>query len=364
MSAVTAREPRERDVGAERIPPREVDPGELQQPSGSPFLRWVILEGRRPAVTAVTQGAVLLTLLVVGSVWRLEMLDLVTETSAIQDLLNTLLGGIVLLVSIVVSINSVVLSQEIQTLGVHHDKITDTTEFRRDLEEFADQGVAPVDPARFLDYVLMVLWQSADDVRQATRTVDDPALEESVDDLIVDVDERIEQVYYTMRTAEGRMQKVLLAGLNYEYSRQINAARRLLDEHGDDLDERQREAVQRLINALRYFGAGREYLKSLFIKDELAKLSTNLLYVALPTIVFTSYVLLAVGARVFPPHLIPGVPRLMFAVSLAYTVALTPYTLLTVYVVRIASVSRRSLATGPFHLDENPEWDEDPLTEE
>lgn len=363
VPAVTDGEGVQRTVqGEETVPPREVDPEQLQRPSGAGFVRWVVLEGDRLFVTGAMQTGVLVTLLALGSVWQFEMLDLMTQTRAVQDLLNTLLGGIVLLVSIVVSINSVVLSQEVSTLGTKHEQISESTEFRRELEEFSERGVAPVDPSQFLDYVLVTVYQSAEGIRTAGGT-DSPAAAE-IEDLVSDVDDKVEQVYYTMRTADGRVQKVLLSGLNYEYSRQINTARRILETYDEELTAAERESLEDLIEAMRYFGAGREYLKSLFIKDELAKLSTHLLYAALPTIVFTSYVLLAVDAGIFPPQLIPGIPRLMSAVSLAYVVALTPYTLLTAYVIRIASVARRSLATGPFHLDEDPEWDEDPLPDD
>lgn len=345
------------DVGSSLEDPFEKDVGDLSRPSDNRLLRWLILEGDRLHVTAVIQVVIFLSLLVVGSVWQLELLDLATEQRAVQTLFNTLLGGVILLVSIVVSINSIVLTQEVTSLGAQHEEIQSSREYRRNLEEYSKSGVPPVDPGAFLEYVLVAVHDEAEALREAVA--DHPETHTEVERFLSDVDDQIEQVYYTLATAGGKVSNVLLAGINYEYSRQITAARRLLYAHGADLSEDERERVENVIDALAYFGTTREYLKTLYLKHELATFSVHLLYVALPVIVFTSYVLLAVDAHLFPPLLIPGFPRLLVAIGVAYAVVLTPFTLLTAYVIRVASVSRRSLATGPFLLEGGEEWQEE-----
>lgn len=341
-----------------RTPPFEKDLEDLTRPSDDPVLRWLILEGDRLRVTALIQGVVLVSLLTLGTVWQFELLTLVTEQRAVQALFNTLLGGVILLVSIVVSINSVVLTQEVTSLGDQHEEIQSSRAYRKELEEYAEGGVPPVDPGAFLKYALLTVHQEAEGLRTATAPNPDDAVREATREFLADVDQQIEQVYYTIRTADGKVSNVLLAGINYEYSRQITAARRLLEAHGEALSEEERDRVHDVVDSLAYFGTAREYLKTLYFKNELATFSVHLLYVALPVIVVTSYVLLAVSAGVFPPQLLPGVPRLLVVLALAYVVVLTPFTLLTAYVIRVASVSRRSLATGPFLLKGGEEWEE------
>lgn len=69
---------------------------------------------------------------------------------------------------------------------------------------------------------------------------------------------------------------------------------------------------------------------------------------------FTSYVLLAIDANLLPTLTVLGVSRHLLYVSLAYTVALAPFVLLTSYVLRIAAVSKRSVAAGAFALRDDP----------
>lgn len=344
--------------GDSRESPFEKDVEDLTRPSGNRWRSWLILEGDRLHVTVLVQVVVFLSLLAVGSTWRFELLDLVTEQRAIQALFNTLLGGVILLVSVVVSINSVVLSQEVTSLGDQQEQIESSRAYRRDLQEYSNAGVPPVDPGAFLEYVLVTVREEAERLRAATADNPDPDVRTATERFLADVDEQIEQVYYTIETADGKVSNVLLAGLNYEYARQIARARRLLQDHDDALSEDEQERVHDVVDSLAYLGTTREYLKSLYFENELATFSVHLLYVALPVIVFTSYVLLAVDAGLFPPQLLPGIPRLLILIALAYAAVLTPFTLLTAYVIRIASVSRRSLATGPFLLEAGEEWQE------
>lgn len=353
----------EADLGGSREQPFEKDVEELTRPSDNLLLRWLILEGDRLHVTAVIQIVILLSLLVVGSIWEFELLDLATEQQAIQDLFNTLLGGVILLVSVVVSINSIVLTQEVTSLGSQHEEIQSSREYRRDLEAYSESGVPPVTPGAFLEYVLVTVHDEAEQLRAAVADTRNSDVRAEVEEFLADVDEQIEQVHYTLATANGKVSNVLLAGINYEYSRQITAARRLLRAHGEDLSEEECERVEDVVDALAYFGTTREYLKTLYLKNELATFSVHLLYVALPVIVFTSYVLLAVSAGVFPPRLVPGIPRLLVVIGVAYAIVLTPFTLLTAYVIRVASVSRRSLATGPFLLEGDEEWEAESVGE-
>ena len=113
----------------------------------SRFVRAVLLEADRLVVTFALSGAVFLFLLVAGVLWPFEMQDLLTETRAVQTLFNTLLSGTILLVSIVVSINSIVISQELGPLRSQYDRIDDTLAFQSEVEEFAAAGISPRNPS-------------------------------------------------------------------------------------------------------------------------------------------------------------------------------------------------------------------------
>lgn len=323
--------------------------------------RWVLIDADRLWLTLALDLVIFASLVGVGTVWPFEMTRLVTETRSVQTLFNTLLSGIILLVSIVVSINSVVLTQEVTSLGTQQQRIENSIEFRRSLEDVASMGVSPVYPDEFLEFILASLRTTAESVRHVVGDNPDPEIRSQVETYFDEVVAQIDWLSDRLERVAERPKDVLFVGLEYDYSWQIYAARRFQHEHGDSLSDAGMEGFDDLVRLFQFFATGREYFKTLYIKQELATLSKTLLYVSLPTIVFTSYVLLAIDAGVFPRFTTPFVPPLLAYVSFAFVVGLTPFVLLTAFVIRVAAVSERSLAAGPFLLRksrrEEIDWD-------
>lgn len=341
-------------------PPIDVKPDRTRE---NRLKRWLLVSGDRRIVTLVLLFGVFLALTLAGKMWPLQMRDMLQETNTVQMLFNTLLSGIILLVSIVVSINSVVLSQELGSLGTQHERIENSLEYRRDLEQFAQQDVSPTEPAQFIKFILETIDVHADRLRESIADTADADLREQVETYVENVDDEIQVVSDHLDQTYLEQPNILLAGLSYDYAGQIYLARRLVSQYDDVLDDAQHEAFDEFIRTLNYFASGREYFKTLFYKKEMASLSSVLLYVSLPSILFTSYVLLALNENLFPEVSLFGLPLLLLYISLAFTVALAPYLVLTSYVVRTAAVAKRSLDTGPFMLTQNGsspsmEWEE------
>lgn len=118
------------------------------------IVRWVLLYGDRRVLALLTVLIILTTLLTIGTVWEFEMERLVTETRAVQTLFNTLLGGIILFISVVLSINTAALAQEFAPLQVKLARIEDSIEFQVELKELVDEGVSPAGLRPFLKYVI------------------------------------------------------------------------------------------------------------------------------------------------------------------------------------------------------------------
>jgi hypothetical protein len=122
----------------------------------------------------------------------------------------------------------------------------------------------------------------------------------------------------------------------------------LADRLEADADDEEIELLSNLIDTLKLFATGRAYFQSLYYKREVAQLSSVLLYVSLPVIVFISYLLLALDANIIPAVRIGPLSLLSVFMLFAYTVSLAPYVVLTAYVVRIAAITMQTLAAGPF----------------
>lgn|GEM_PF-142424 len=334
----------------------------LSTPGESRVKRWLLLTGGRLTVTLVLMIGVFGVILVLSLVKPVGMHDLLNETNATQRLFSSLLSGAILLVSVVVSINSVVLSQEITDLENQEERIEASLDFHRRIEGFIEADVTPARPA---DFMVAVLYGISVQLRELTSVAADSTNEEfraDVETLTTEISEAVQNARWALEDADMGAFEVLLAGLDYEYSEQLHAIRGLKRKHAGELTDEEGQAIDELIDVLQHVGTSREYFKSLYYKRELAFLSSRLLYVALPVIVFTSYVILAVDAQMFPSVSFYGLTPLLLSIIFAYTVALAPYLVLTSYIVRSVSVTLRTLAAGPFILQEQSDiesldWD-------
>jgi hypothetical protein len=328
--------------------------------------QWLLLEGNRMHVTGLLLFGVLVALLTLSVVRPVDVYALLKDTNTIQTLFNTLLSGMILLVSVVVSINSIVLSEEITDIESQRNRIDASIRYRGQIEEFIEDDVSPARPASFLRTILKIIDQQSTALADIAADSDNDEFRDEAKTFSDEITDEAERAGETLTDTRFGTFKVLLVGLNYDYSRQLHIARRFERKYGHCLGDEQQAAIEDLVETLKVFAIGREYFKSLYYKREFARLSSRLLYVSLPTIVVTSYVLLALDANLFPEVTFLTLTPLLAFVSVAYTVALTPYLTLTSYVLRAMTVTLRTLAAGPFILEHGGgfnefDWDDEDI---
>lgn len=329
--------------------PVEVRPPPRRRVARAPA-QWLLLSWSRRTITLLLSTLIFVALLAVGSVWELEMEILVTETRAVQSLFNTLLGGVILFVSVVLSINTAVLVQEIGPLWTKQDRLEDSFEFRSRLEERVGTPTSPAEVGEFFRFVLHAIREH--ELRRRAGTIGDDELRRNLSTLVDDLADGTTTVERRLQADRRRGSTLLLAGLDYDAPGYIHSARHIREEHRHSLREPEERALTDLIEILKSFVTGREFFTTLYYKREVRQLSGDLLALALPVIVFTSYVLLAIDADLFPSATAFGIqPRLLY-VSVAFVIALSPYVLLSAYMSRIVTVSRYSLGSGEFTLAE------------
>jgi len=325
------------------------------RPGENPLKRWFLITGGRLGVMVLLMAAVFFILLFVSLIRPIGMRDLLTETNAAKTLFSSLLSGAILLVTIVVSINSIVLSQEMTDLEDQQRRIEASVEFHNTIEGYIDEDIAPARPADFLIAVLYALSRQVDALEQHAEESDNSQFRDDVSAYCGQVTDEIRLARDRLDGADHGTVNVLVAGLNYNYSGQLHAIRGLKRCHEATISEPTVEQLEDTIETLKHLGAGREYFKSLYYKRELARLSGRLLYVSLPVIVFSSYVILALDANLVPDISIFGVSPLLVSVSLGYSIAIAPYILLTTYIVRATTITLRTLTAGPFLFQEGSE---------
>lgn len=313
------------------------------------FEQWLFVAGDRRVVTASLLAFVYLALVGLWLVNPVEMQSLITETNTVQQLLNTLLGGAILLISIVVSINSLVVSQELTPIGSQHERVVESWDFREQAAAAVGSEVSPAAPGQFLVSILDAVERELDELESASRDLDaEPR--EAAGEFVADVRRGMEATRGLLSANGYATVSVSLFGPAYDPSEYIDAARTIRVEYEETFSGESEEALNEIITALQYFATAREYFKTVYYKREFSYLSRDLIYAGLPAILVISYVLLALDAEALTGTLL-GISRLYLFFSVAYVIALAPFLVLTAYVLRAAIIAEHTVTAGAFIIE-------------
>lgn len=313
-------------------------------------IRWLLLEGNRIAVTGALLTAVFVAIVAIGSLWTFQMQRVLTETDAVQTLLNTLLSGIILLVSIVSSISAIVLSYDIASVGSQQERIRESVKLRRRIGSLAETDESPTEPETYLSAMAEVIRQRARKLERAAEGTDEAfagevrEYVESISGTVEDLGERLDRV-------EGAEFGVLWQGLEMRYAGYMDRADDLRMTYRDDITDDVESRLDDLVEAFELFATGKEYFKTLYYSWEISGLSRTLLVISLPAILVTASTILAIDSGLVPDVWLAGLPPQLSFVAAAFTVSLAPYVVLTAYMLRVATVAHRTVAAGPFALD-------------
>ena len=312
------------------------------------IVRWILLEANRMAVTGSLLTFVFVSFLLISSIWTFEMQNLLTETSSVQTILNTLLSGMILLVSVVVSINSIVLSHDMSSVNNQEDRIKGASNFRRRLSGLSRPAENPSDPSSFLKVVARTIRERAEGLDDHLDELD-PDEAEAVRVYGSAVADRADTLGAVENTS-GAEFAVLWKGMDFGYGEQMERSRALRSIHESKGSGSLTDQLDELIDALELFAIGKEYFKTLYYTQEVSRLSQTLLVIALPSILINASTILAINAKLLPDFWILGLPPLQTFVAAAFTVSLAPYLVLTAYMLRLAAVARLTSSAGIFSL--------------
>ena len=297
------------------------------------FKRWVLLSGNRYAV-ALGILALMTFVVLTPDLTRFY----IRNTGPLYYMASALITGNVTLVTVVVAINQVVLSQELESPGSLRDEIESTAQFR---QSALDRQTAPTDPAEFLQQLLR---QTADRVRSLREILPEEAAES--DDgprLLSDLPEHCERVADELGSGPDDLSSVIVPTLGVSYAEYIRECHRLQARY--DRDERLHSTLDALTSDLEGLDVSRQYFTTAVMKEELATLSRSLLYVSVVAVSTPIALLLQLStyAAASPP-----MPTLFALAVLTAVFGLTPLALLIAYMLRIATVADFIAAITPF----------------
>ena len=314
-------------------------------------LEWRVLS-HRPAEWILVSGHRLLvsTLLLIGVYAVLELAVVVgltplREETAMLFVLFALISGNFTLIAIVVSLSQFVLARHLETPGEIREKIDDMIRYRQEVGETAQQSVIPISHSQFF----LTLFES---VRRELRVIDrqrDPANGEEVqrmlDDVVAGLDPHVEYVIDILERPETGIRYALYVTLSADYETSLHIVWSIQAERLEDLSTPAANALDRLVETLEQIDIARRTFKSVFIQAELASLSRLLLLIGLPTLVVLLLVMLLFSAGIRPISSGGFIPTVFPVVVSA---GLGPIVLLAAYIVRLATVARRTATLYPF----------------
>ena len=303
---------------------------------------WLFLVENRLVIAAILFAVVL------GIFFAVELLTSFEE-QGLQPLFyvfGSMIGGNFTLVTIVISISQLVISQQLGAPGDLRERIEETNQYREAVEDEMDHDVAPVTPTDFLQ---MLLEQTAAKVETVNEDLSngDPDDEDrsELDELMDGLQTHINHVNTLLNRSEVGLFEALSVTLQTNYSWEIYEIRRVRNNIEGETSEELGEALDDLVVRLQQIDVARQYLKTLYMQDELAKMSRLLLYTGTPAVVVSIFMMHQFAAST---RVILTAEMLSAIVPLALAIGVAPLAVLVAFVLRITTVAQRTVAITPF----------------
>lgn len=310
---------------------------------------WALLDGNRLFIAVGFLVAVLFVLL--GASW-IGVIGF-RDVGAITRLSGGMVAGTFSLVTITVAINQLILSQELATAGELRDRLENMLDLRTEIEAATGAPASPAEPVRLLDFLIAAIKEHANDLLDAVADEDED-LRQPVMAYVTAVVDTTDRVDAALSNPDCGTRKAVSTVLKSDTDWQIYAARRLRNGYADSLPENAITAFEDLLEVLELFDIMRLHLRGIYIQRELAKLSQLMIVFGVPAVlagIFSALLYGNLGGAVL------STPALRITTSLLITVVVSPLALLAAYVLRIATIARRSTVIGPLLPDRDPTED-------
>ncbi|MCU4740851.1 hypothetical protein OB955_07095 [Halobacteria archaeon AArc-m2/3/4] len=308
---------------------------------------WFLLEGDRLFVATLVSVVVFLLFL------TLDWLDVIAFLN--DDSMTRLAGGMIAgtfsLVTLVVSINQLILSREFTAAGETRDRLDGVREFRGDIAEAADVPASPASPTQLLDLLVTAINHRAGTLAEAVSDHDDE-VREQVTKYTNGVEESTERVEESLSEANFGTFQAVSAAIGYNDSWQLYVATHLQSQYDDSLSADADEAFDDLIDTLELFNVAREHFKTTYLQRELTRFSQLTIYCGVPAILSAMLVGLLyadLGGPAISTEYLPIVASALIAVIVS------PLSLLVAYILRTATITHRTASIGPMLPQKDPD---------
>lgn len=302
-------------------------------------LHWIVFRGNRLAIV----GTLLLFVFAALVALTGTGVFAVGPDSAARTLFSSgLTSGILTVVTLVLSINQLILSRVFGSPSGLGDRLEGTKEFRSELEEIADVPSTPNDPAAFLALIGATIARRGRDLRRSLDGDESETAEkvrETLDDVVEYGDEAADSLEPEMSIAA-----VLDFLLATEYARKMTAVHEARNLYGERLTDEQREDLEAIESLFGLVAISRQFFKTLALQENFAHLSRIIATTGLAA--FFATVTMTLLYRTNALTIDPGVMPLVASAGL--TIIVAPVIAVIVYVLRAATIAAHTVSVGPF----------------
>jgi len=308
---------------------------------------WIFVSGNRVTLAvmiAIAAGTLYYMLGVMG------IIAFVNDDS-VTRLAGGLTAGLFSLITIVVTINQLILSQEFTGAGDAHERLNGVLTFRRQIAEKADVPAAPASPTKFLELLAETMYYRAETLADSVADQDNENARQLIIQYANRVHDSTNRMFETFENADFGSFEAVSAAIRYDNAWQMYVAEHLLTEYTESLSPETITILEELQEELELFDVAVEHFKTTYLQRELTQFSRQTMFAGVPAIL--SSIGLAflyadwTGAAIEAEYLSVVTPLLI-------TVMILPLGLLVSYVLRIATVTRRTASIGPMVPQKDP----------
>ena len=312
------------------------------------YLFWLLLGANRWIIAGALALVVFCSFVLFG-VLKPTLLTTIMETSdMVETVFSGLVGAIITSTTLVVSINQLVLSQEIGSLGTQRSRMDVTMDFYQNTDELLGT-TAPNDPAALLRGLIDVAEERADTLRESVSGADSAELCKRTNEYVEDLELSADTARDELGGEDFGSFAVVSPALDFNYAQKMHDLRRLGEKYEDELTPEQLEEFRNTLEAVTMFGPVREYVKVLYLQWALVKLSRAILYASIPALIVAGGIALFVDLTTFSGTFL-GLETMLWVVASGFTVSVTPFLVFTAYVLRLATLAKQTLTVGPLVL--------------
>lgn len=308
-------------------------------------IAWLVLVGERTVVA----GVMLVVLFSIFLAFQIAGVITIRNVQAITTVFGNLIVGNITLITIIVSIDQLVLSRELKNPGQARDQIQNMTEYRQHIEEITGREELPLAPLDFLHVLLSSTRQQAQSLDESIAEERDRQLRASVTELVTTVTDHVDHVEDLMDRSNEQPSTVLLTVLTMNYAKPIHRIRHIQGQYRTDLSDAETDVLEGIVDRLEEIDSGRQYFKTFYVQEELAYLSRVLLYIGLVAEIVSVAMVFAVSSP-HAPALFRTVPDIVLPAAL--TIGFAPIVILFAFILRIATVSEQTTSLVAFSRPE------------